>query len=188
MEFNVLPHAKILSPSNRSVSGALAKSDNNANQSNSQTVNVVLANKGGDEPSVSISTQQLPIKEPQPEPVPKIDPESFKEPSQDPIAVIKFLQLVLQSYIDNPIRYNGLIICTVDLLKQLIQTLTGCDEVTIELEDIEVECCKQSKIQPINKIWCRKDDSAEIFKYKYSNLLQIFESYRISLKFIYIDQ
>ena len=183
MELNFLPHAKILSPSNRSASGAVAKSDNKANQSNSQTINVVVANKGDDEPSVSISTQQLPVKEPQPQP----EPESVKEPVQDPIAIINFLRLVLQSYINNPIKYNGLIICTVPLLEQLIETLTGCDDCSIELADPEIECCKASKIQPINKIWCRNGDSSEIFKYKYSNLLQVFEQYKINLKFVYVQ-
>ena len=183
MELNFLPHAKILSPSNRSASGAVAKSDNNANQTNSQTINVVVAKQCDDEPSVSVSVREpelKPVKEPQPEPV--------KESAQDPIAVIKFLQLVLQSYINNPIKYNGLIICTVPLLENLIETLTGCDDCSIELGDLDVECCKQSKIQPINKIWCRKGSDNQIFKYKYSNLLQVFEQYKISLKLVYIDQ
>ena len=178
MEFNVLPHAKILSPSNRSVSSSIAKSDNKANQTNSQTVNVVVANKGDDEPSVSISTQKATIKE----------PELVKEPVQDPIATINFLRLVLQSYIDNPIKYNGFIICSVPLLEQLIETITGADDCSIELDDPDIECCKASKIQGINKIWVRNGDSSEIFKYKYSNLLQVFEQYRISLKLVYIEE
>ena len=182
MEFNVLPHAKILSP----------KSNNKANQTTTQTVNVILPPKtnDGEEPSISISTNI-----PQQEPVQiKTRDVNLEEPAEklsekDKISTINFLKLVLESYINNPIKYNGFIICSLPTLENLIETLSGCDDCSIDIPDVEPQCCgtNNQRIVPIIKIWVRNGDSSEIFKYKYSNLLQVFEEYHISLKFCYVD-
>ena len=53
---------------------------------------------------------------------------------------IEFLKLLLKSYINNPIKYNGYIICAVPLLERLIELLTGCDECSVMTADPEMNC------------------------------------------------
>ena len=103
---------------------------------------------------------------------------------------IEFLKLLLRSYINNPIKYNGYIICTVSLLERLIELLTGCDECTVMTSDPEMNCCGKeisTHIVPVSKIWVKNGNDTEIFKYKYSQYLQLFEEYNVSLKFVYIE-
>ena len=108
---------------------------------------------------------------------------------EDSLATINFLKLVVQAYMSNPIKYNGYVICSVPVLENLIETLTSCENCDIEITDIEAGCCGASSnhIVPINKIWVRSGDTNEIFKYKYSQFLQTFEQYNISLKFAYVE-
>ena len=108
---------------------------------------------------------------------------------EDTIATINFLKLVLAAYMNNPIKYNGYIICSVPALENLIETLTSCDDCDVEIPDFEGGCCgsKSTHIIPISKIWVRNGETSEIFKYRYSQFLQTFEQYNISLKFVYVD-
>ena len=109
---------------------------------------------------------------------------------EDTIATINFLKLVLASYMNNPIKYNGYVICSVPVLENLIETLTSCDDCNIEIPDIDAGCCGTSTathIVPINKIWVRNGETSEIFKYRYSQFLQTFEQYNISLKFVFVE-
>ena len=89
----------------------------------------------------------------------------------------------------NPIKYNDYVICSVPVLENLIETLTGCDDCSIDIADFESGCCGSvnKRIVPITKIWTRNGDSSEVFKYRYSQYLQIFEEYKISLKFVYVE-
>ena len=115
---------------------------------------------------------------------------------------IEFLKLLLKSYINNPIKYNGYIICTVPLLERLLELLTGCDECTVMTADPEmssalccasgpkVRCCGKEismHIVPVSKIWAKNGNDTEVFKYKYSQYLQLFEEYNVSLKFVCIE-
>ena len=91
---------------------------------------------------------------------------------------------------NNPIKYNGYIICSVPLLENLIEVITSCDDCSVDIAvDPDAGCCGSSKIKivPVSKIWVRNGDVTELFKYKYSSLLQVFEQYRISLKFVYVE-
>lgn len=194
MEFNVLPKSKFLSLSPRNT--------HRSSQNTTQTVNVILPQKGNqndDEPSVSISTttpSPQPIHEPEQERnihystrEVKLDEPADKLNVDDSISTINFLKLVLQSYLSNPIKYNDFVICSVPVLEELIETLTGCDDCSIDIADIETGCCGtvSKRIIPITKIWCKNGDVNDVFKYKYSQYLQIFEEYRISLKFVYVE-
>ena len=189
MEFNVLPKSKFVNASPR----ATHKSNQENHQN--QTINVILPQSNtADEASVSISTRDVKLDNIAPEEI--VTKASIATPEEivtknkeDSISTISFLKLILQSYMNNPIKYNGYVICTVPLLEQLIEIITGCDDCSIEIPDLELGCCGsiQNKILPITKIWVRNGDSSEIFKYRYSNLLHIFEEYRISLKFIYSE-
>ena len=196
MEFNVLPKSKFLSLSPRY--------KHRSSQNTTQTVNVILPPKTNnqeiDEPSVSVSTSKQPIHETEQieqnesihyatrevkldEPAEKLNPE-------DSISTINFLKLVVQSYMSNPIKYNEYVICSVPVLENLIETLTGCDDRQIDIADFESGCCGTSAnkhIVPITKIWCRTGEVSDVFKYKYSAYLQVFEEFRISLKFAYVE-
>ena len=190
MELNVLPRAKILSP----------KSTNNVNQTSSQTtnqtVNVILpkneSNQQMNEKIDSVQDEINPYSNLEPGEV-NYDPDKNKSESKtrdEKSATIEFLKLVISAYANNPIKINEYVICTDLLLSDLIHTLTGCDEVRIDKGDIEVSCCgsKSMPIIPISKIWTVTNGSAEIFKYKYSQFIQVFEDYHISLKFIYVEE
>lgn len=194
MEFNVLPRAKILSP----------QSIHKSNQTTNQTVNVILPQT---DPKPTDSSQ--PPAQPPTEPVQSANPYQALEPGtvkydtrdvnleepaekltqEDSIATINFLKLVLEAYMNNPIKYNGYIICSVPVLEHLIETLTSCDDCSIDVaEDLDAGCCgaHTPKIVPISKIWVRNGDTTEIFKYRYNQFLQTFEQYNISLKFVYM--
>ena len=109
---------------------------------------------------------------------------------KDKTDTIEFLKLLLKSYINNPIKYNGYIICTVPLLERLIELLTGCDECSVMTADPEMNCCGKeisTHIVPVSKIWVKNGNDTEIFKYKYSQYLQLFEEYNVSLKLVYIE-
>ena len=189
MELSILPKSKFLSLSPRNTQ--------RSSQNTTQTVNVILPNHDGkndkDEPSVSISTSKLPeqidenicLKTREV----KLDEPADKLSTEDSISTINFLKLVVESYMSNPIKYNDFIICSVPVLEHLIETLTCCDDCSIDIADFESGCCgKLSKrIVPIQKIWCKNGDISDVFKYKYSQYLQIFEEYIISLKFVYVE-
>ena len=109
---------------------------------------------------------------------------------KDKTDTIEFLKLLLKSYMNNPIKYNGYIICTVPLLEHLIELLTGCDNCEVITADPELNCCGKeisTHIVPITKIWVKNGENTEVFKYKYSQYLQLFEEYNVSLKFVFIE-
>ena len=195
MEFNVLPKAKLLSPHAR----------NTAHQTNNQNVNIILpsnppsrdvserserSEKSDINPYQGIepSTCEIKYGEPKTRDVNLEDP-ADKLSKEDSISTINFLKLVLQSYMNNPIKYNGYVICSVPVLEQLIEVLTGCDDCDVETEDVESGCCAATAnhIIPITKIWVSGSGNRDIFKYKFSQYLQVFDEYHISLKFVYCE-
>ena len=197
MEFNVLPRARVLSPQSRM----------KAHQTTSQTINVILPQQpkptNTDETIPPITPIQNEIREPETNPYQNLDSGTVhyetrevnlndsadKLNKEDSVATINFLKLVLNAYMNNPIKYNGYVICSVPALENLIETLTSCDDCDVEIPDIEGGCCgtKTTHIVPISKIWVKNNGSQEIFKYKYSQFLQTFEEYNISLKFVYVE-
>ena len=109
---------------------------------------------------------------------------------KDKTDTIEFLKLLLKSYMNNPIKYNGYIICTVPLLEHLIELLTGGDNCEVITADPELNCCGKeisTHIVPVSKIWVKNGENTEVFKYKYSQYLQLFEEYNVSLKFVFIE-
>ena len=191
MEFNVLPKSKFLSLSPRN--------NHRSNQTTNQTVNVILPRESKIEHDGEISeksTSQIPETITQiDEPIHytnrevKLDEPAEQLSKDDSISTINFLKLVLESYMNNPIKYNGFVICSVPTLEHLIEVLTGCEDCSIDIGDAELGCCGSNKqrIVPISKIWVRNGDVSEVFKYRYSPYLQTFEEYRISLKFVYVE-
>ena len=102
-----------------------------------------------------------------------------------------FLRFVLSLYMEKNVitEYNE-IICSENELKMLITLLTGCDNCIITavnpLEDIS--CCSINNItcpyMLITKIQIVYGEKMYIFKYVRSDLIALFDEYRISLKFI----
>ncbi len=212
MEFNVLPRAKILSPQSKHKSSQTTNQTVNVILPQSQPQ--PKSEPQQPQPTNPSETEQLPTYPPDPNeiesqyeanPYKSLQPGevsyqcrdvNLEEPAEkltkeDSIDTINFLKLVVQAYMNNPIKYNGYVICSVPVLENLIETLTSCDNCDVETADIDVGCgCSASSkphIVPITKIWVRNNDSNDIFKYKYSQFLQTFEQYNISLKFVLIE-
>ena len=213
MEFNVLPRAHILSPQSR------VKTHQSTNQTvnvilpqQSKPINDVQSAQPvprsptptpPDPLAIDDSKVHYPPREPGLNPYQDLQPGeveyitrdvNLNEPAEklnkeDSIATINFLKLLLQAHLNNPIKYNGYVICSVPVLENLIETLTSCDDCSIETADIESGCCGTTTphIVPINKIWVKNGESNEIFKYKYSQFIQTFEEYHISLKLACVD-
>ena len=196
MEFNVLPKSKFLSLSPRN--------NHRSSQTTNQTVNVILPRESKVEQSQQLpeeskveqdgeiieQSQQLPEESS----IHYTNREvKLNEPAEhlnneDSISTINFLKLVLKAHLDNPVKLNSIVICSVPVLENIIETLTGCDDCSVEYGDVEVKCCKNiNNIVPISKIWVQTNGNNEVFKYKYSNYLQLFEEYKISLKFVQIE-
>ena len=214
MEFNVLPRAKILSPQSKHKSSQTTNQTVNVilPQSQPQPKTDAQPIQPQPQPPNTSETEQPPIYptetndnecQYEPNPYKSIQPGevsyqcrdvNLEEPTEklskeDSIATINFLKLVVQAYMNNPIKYNGYVICSVPVLENLIETLTSCENCDIEINDIDAGCCGGSTnhIVPINKIWVRSGETNEIFKYKYSQFLQTFEQYNISLKLAYVE-
>ena len=177
MEFNVLPKSKFLSLSPRN--------NHRSSQTTNQTVNVILPRESKveqsqqlpEESSIHYTNREVKLNEP-----------AEHLNNEDSISTINFLKLVLKAHLDNPVKLNSIVICSVPVLENIIETLTGCDDCSVEYGDVEVKCCKNiNNIVPISKIWVQTNGNNEVFKYKYSNYLQLFEEYKISLKFVQIE-
>ena len=195
MEFNVLPRAKILSP----------QSIHKSSQTTNQTVNVILPQQQSTEPippvppapATPAPVEENPYQNLEPGAVQyattrdvKLEEPAEKLSQEDSIATINFLKLVLAAYMSNPIKYNGYVICSVPNLENMIETLTSCDDCSIDIAvDPDAGCCGSSKVKivPVSKIWVRNNETSELFKYKYSQFIKVFEDYHISLKFVYVE-
>ena len=195
MEFNVLPRAKILSP----------QSTHKSSQTTNQTVNVILPQQQSTEPippvppapATPAPVEENPYQNLEPGAVQynttrdvKLEEPTEKLSQEDSIATINFLKLVLAAYMSNPNKYNGYVICSVPNLENMIETLTSCDDCSIDIAvDPDAGCCGSSKVKivPVSKIWVRNNETSELFKYKYSQFIKVFEDYHISLKFVYVE-
>lgn len=103
-----------------------------------------------------------------------------------------FLKKVLNLYMNQRFYFSGkYIVLTPDELLDLIQTLLPGKGVVIRTNDIDdvVGCCsfKDVPIKKIESIWVNDNESEQNFKYVYSNLVALLESYRISIKFIRVQ-
>ena len=98
----------------------------------------------------------------------------------------EFLRKVLAIYMSQKFYFSGkYLVLTSDELLELIQTLLPDKSIVITSEDIEVECCglKDIPIKKVESIWIGEGDQQTNFKYGYSNLVALLDSYRISIKF-----
>ena len=103
----------------------------------------------------------------------------------------EFLKKVLAIYMSQKFYFSGkFIVLTPDELLDLINTLLPNKGVVITTNDIdEVNCCgfiKDVPIKKVDSIWIEDETSKESFKYQYSNLVSLFDQYKISIKFVRI--
>ena len=111
----------------------------------------------------------------------------------------EFLRKVLAIYISQPIHFSGkYIVIRPDELLDLIETLLPDKTVVITSNDIEdIGCCsfKDVPIKKVDSIWIEDKEAPNgaigtgsqlksNFKYVYSNLVALFNEYRISIKFV----
>ena len=101
-----------------------------------------------------------------------------------------FLKKVLTIYMSQRFYFSGkFIVLTPDELLDLIQTLLPGKGVVIRTNDIDdAGCCsfKDTPIKKIDSIWIEDESAKQSFKYQYSNLVSLFDAYRISIKFVRI--
>ncbi len=98
----------------------------------------------------------------------------------------QFLEMLVEVYENNPLRYNGYLICKSNLLMNMIKLLTSCDKVDLIInEDVVCTgCCSQSKYTFVSKILITKDGKSEDMKYKYNDVYSKFIKHGISLKIV----
>ena len=103
----------------------------------------------------------------------------------------EFLKKVLEIYMNQKFYFSGkFVVLTPDELLDLIQTLIPGKGVVIRTNDIEdIGCCsfKDAPIKKIDSIWIEDETAKQSFKYQYSNLVSLFDQYRISIKFVRIQ-
>ena len=101
------------------------------------------------------------------------------------------LKKVLDIYMNQRFYFSGkYIVLTPDELLDLINTLLPNKGGVITTNDIneDIGCCSFKDI-PIKKVdnICIDDEAAkQSFKYQYSNLVSLFDQYKISIKFVRI--
>ena len=104
----------------------------------------------------------------------------------------EFLKKVLEIYMNQKFYFSGkFVVLTPDELLDLIQTLIPGKGVVIRTNDIEdIGCCsfKDAPIKKIDSIWIEDETAKQSFKYQYSNLVSLFDQYRISIKFVRVIQ
>ena len=99
-----------------------------------------------------------------------------------------FLKKVLSIYMSQRFYFSGkYIVLTPDELLELIQALLPDKSIVITSDDLEdVSCCsfKDVPIKKVDSIWIGEGDQQTNFKYGYSNLVALLDSYKISIKFV----
>ena len=100
----------------------------------------------------------------------------------------QFLRRVLSYYMNQKLYWSGkYLVLTAQELAELIGLLLPGQNVDVLVSDVEVNCCGASHELPFDKveaIWITKDDIRQNFKYVFSNLVALFEEYRISIKYV----
>ena len=100
----------------------------------------------------------------------------------------EFLRKVLSIYMSQKFYFSGkYLVITSDELLDLIQTLLPDKSIVITNNDIEdVGCCsfKDAPWKKVESIWIGEGEVQQNFKYAYSNLVALFEQYKISIKFV----
>lgn len=111
------------------------------------------------------------------------------EQKEDPKIIndsINFLKLIIKAYEENPIFINKYVICTEEVLGEMIKLLTQCDSVEFEYMDPECTCINKLKTKYIGEILIVKDGKKNNFKYSNVDDYNIIKNHKISLNIVLI--
>jgi len=112
--------------------------------------------------------------------------ESLKALNDDKDQIINALNQLLDIYENNPLVVNKYVIADDMVLSNLIQALTGADEVCIYKDDYEPKCFeKKISFSVVQKIIVRIGDEVYNLKYNYANVVEFLDKHHISIKFVY---
>lgn len=100
--------------------------------------------------------------------------------------LIEALSLLLDIYENNPFIVNKLIVAQEDELTRLLFLLTRADEIQLIKGDPEIKCCfkKIDNVQYISKIMVKKGGNTYNFKYSFPNVVQLLDNRRILWKIV----
>ena len=95
-------------------------------------------------------------------------------------------KMILDAYIQNPIKINDYVVMKGNDLCDLIKEITGVKEVEIEAE-MDINCCgKPSKYNLIKNIICITDMGTRLdFEIEFNKDYRLLQDYRISTTFTY---
>ena len=95
------------------------------------------------------------------------------------------LRLILDINKSNPLIINDFIVAQQDKLGELIQALTGADEVEVVADELVVGCIAKNKYRKVLSIYVKKGDVSENFKYSYGDANRMLNDEKISIKFVF---
>lgn len=93
-------------------------------------------------------------------------------------------KLMLEAYINNPVKINDYVIMKGEDLCNLVKELTGVKDVEIQAE-VDINCCGvPTKYNTITNIICVKEDDSRVdFEIEYNKDFRLLKDYRISTAF-----
>ena len=93
-------------------------------------------------------------------------------------------KLMLEAYINNPVKINDYVIMKGEDLCNLVKELTGVKDVEIQAE-VDINCCGvPTKYNTITNIICVKEDGSRVdFEIEYNKDFRLLKDYRISTAF-----
>ena len=111
---------------------------------------------------------------------------TFKTREITPENEVNVYKLLLDAYLNNPVKINEYVIMDGEELCALIKELTGAKHVEIEAE-MDIACCgKTTKFNTIKNIVCITEDDTRLdFEIEYNKDYRLLEDYKISTHITY---
>ena len=97
--------------------------------------------------------------------------------------VAKALIMIIDIMQSNPLIINKLIVPYKQPFVDLVQTLTGADDVDIQFND-DVGCFASSKYKVVDDVYVIKNGDTQSLKYGFPEVLRLFDRFNISTKMI----
>ena len=80
---------------------------------------------------------------------------------------------------------NDFIVAQEEKLGDLIQALTGADEVEIVADELGAGCITKNRYRKVQSIYVKKGDVSENFKYSHGDANRLLNDEKISIKFVF---
>ena len=97
--------------------------------------------------------------------------------------VAKALIMIIDIMQSNPLIINKLIVPYKQPFIDLVQTLTGADDVDIQFND-DVGCFASNKYKVVDDVYIIKNGDTQSLKYGFPEVLRLFDRFNISTKMI----